>query len=123
MPLSIAWRSSWLSAPSRLALARAPSTQDWQGQPTEVRGELRDCSGESRGILEATTRGNAGRRAVSRLRTLEGYTLTALAALEITARVLGGVAPIGYHTPASAYGPDLILAIPGCERQDDPIAT
>jgi short subunit dehydrogenase-like uncharacterized protein len=65
----------------------------------------------------------AGRRAVSRLRTPEGYTLTALAALEITARVLGGVAPIGYHTPASAYGPDLILAIPGCGRQDDPIAT
>jgi short subunit dehydrogenase-like uncharacterized protein len=60
---------------------------------------------------------------VSRLRTPEGYTLTALAALEITARVLGGVAPIGYHTPASAYGPDLILAIPGCERQDDPIVT
>ncbi len=65
----------------------------------------------------------AGRRAVSRLRTPEGYTLTALAALEITARVLGGVAPIGYHTPASAYGPDLILAIPGCERQDDPMVT
>jgi short subunit dehydrogenase-like uncharacterized protein len=65
----------------------------------------------------------AGGRAVSRLRTPEGYTLTALAALEITARVLGGVAPFGYHTPASAYGPDLILAIPGCERQDDPIGT
>jgi short subunit dehydrogenase-like uncharacterized protein len=65
----------------------------------------------------------AGRRAVSRLRTPEGYTLTALAALEITGRVLGGGTPIGYHTPASAYGPDLILAIPGCERQDDPIET
>ncbi len=65
----------------------------------------------------------AGRRAVSRLRTPEGYTLTALAALEITARVLGGGAPIGYQTPASAYGPDLILAIPGCERRDDPIGT
>ncbi|HKW94966.1 MAG TPA: saccharopine dehydrogenase [Methylomirabilota bacterium] len=62
-----------------------------------------------------------GRRAVSRLRTPEGYTLTALAALEITARVIGGAAPIGYQTPASAYGPDLILAIPGCERSDDPI--
>jgi len=64
----------------------------------------------------------AGRRAVSRLRTPEGYTLTALAALEITARVIGGAAPVGYQTPASAYGPDLILAIPGCERSDDPIA-
>lgn len=64
----------------------------------------------------------AGRRAVSRLRTPEGYTLTALAALEITARVLAGAAPVGYRTPASAYGPDLILAISGCERRDDPMA-
>jgi len=64
----------------------------------------------------------AGRRAVSRLRTPEGYTLTALAALEITARVLAGAAPVGYRTPASAYGPNLILAIPGCERRDDPMA-
>jgi short subunit dehydrogenase-like uncharacterized protein len=63
-----------------------------------------------------------GRRAVSRLRAPEGYTLTALAALEITARVLAGAAPVGYRTPASAYGPDLILAIPGCERRDDPMA-
>jgi hypothetical protein len=36
--------------------------------------------------------------------------------------VTGGAAPVGYQTPASAYGPDLILAIPGCERSDDPIA-
>jgi short subunit dehydrogenase-like uncharacterized protein len=63
-----------------------------------------------------------GRRAVSRLRTPEGYTLTVLAALEITARVIGGAAPVGYQTPASAYGSDLILSIPGCERSDDPIA-
>src|SRR4030095_10035940 len=58
----------------------------------------------------------AGGGAGSPVRTPEGYTLTALAALEITARVLGGVAPIGYHTPASAYGPDLILALPGWAR-------
>jgi short subunit dehydrogenase-like uncharacterized protein len=63
----------------------------------------------------------AGRRAVSRLRTPEGYTVTALAALEITSRVLAGAAPVGYRTPASAYGPDLILAIPGCERRNDPM--
>src|SRR5215468_5391780 len=55
----------------------------------------------------------AGRRAVSRLRTPEGYTLTALAALEITRRALGGTAPVGYQTPSTAYGADLILAIPG----------
>jgi len=64
----------------------------------------------------------AGRRAVSRLRTPEGYTVTALAALEITRRALGGTAPVGYQTPSTAYGADLILAIPGCERTDVPAA-
>jgi len=74
------------------------------------------AAGESRLWGEVTDR--AGRRAASRLRTPEGYTLTALAALEITGRVLDGAAPPGYQTPATAYGADLILAIPGCDRTD-----
>jgi len=62
-----------------------------------------------------------GARAVtSRLRLPEGYTLTARAAVEIAQRVLRGDVKPGYQTPSSAYGADLILALPGCSRSDEP---
>jgi short subunit dehydrogenase-like uncharacterized protein len=62
-----------------------------------------------------------GARAVtSRLRLPEGYTLTAEAAIEIAGRVLRGDVKPGYQTPSSAYGADLILAIPGGARSDEP---
>jgi len=32
--------------------------------------------------------------------------------------VLDGEAPTGYQTPASAFGPDLVLEVPGVERID-----
>lgn len=60
----------------------------------------------------------AGGRAVARLFGPEGYDLTALAAVELAARALGGDAPPGWQTPASAYGPDLVLALPGVRRED-----
>ena len=61
----------------------------------------------------------AGRRAVSRLRGPEGYTLTMLAALAVVARVLNGEAPPGFQTPALAYGPDFVLELPGVSRADE----
>lgn len=59
------------------------------------------------------------RRVVSRLQAPEGYTFTALAALDIAGRVLRGDFQPGYQTPATAYGPDLVLSIPGCTRTDE----
>ncbi len=61
----------------------------------------------------------SGARRVSRLEAPEGYTLTALTALRIAARVLGGDAPPGFQTPSRAYGKDFILEIPGTRRTDD----
>jgi short subunit dehydrogenase-like uncharacterized protein len=61
---------------------------------------------------------DAGRRAVSRLRSPEGYELTALAALAVVERVLAGDAPAGFQTPSRAYGPDFVLGIPGVVRED-----
>jgi short subunit dehydrogenase-like uncharacterized protein len=61
-----------------------------------------------------------GRRAVSRLATPEGYTLTAHAALAVVERVLAGQAPAGFQTPAKAYGPDFVLGIEGVTRTDEP---
>jgi short subunit dehydrogenase-like uncharacterized protein len=59
-----------------------------------------------------------GRRAVSRLKGPEGYTLTMLTALSIVERVLAGDAPPGFQTPSLAYGADFILQIPGVTRID-----
>ncbi len=61
---------------------------------------------------------DAGRRATARVRGPEGYTLTALAAVRAAERVVAGRAPAGYQTPATAFGPDFVLEVPGVERQD-----
>jgi short subunit dehydrogenase-like uncharacterized protein len=65
---------------------------------------------------EAT--GPDGARVVSRLKGPEGYTFTVLGALLCLQRVLRGDAPAGYQTPATAYGPDLVLEVPGVTRED-----
>ena len=54
----------------------------------------------------------------ARLRTPEGYTLTALASLLVARRVLAGDVKPGFQTPASAYGSGLVLEIPGVERTE-----
>jgi short subunit dehydrogenase-like uncharacterized protein len=60
----------------------------------------------------------SGRRAATLQRHPDGYTVTALAAVEIASRALRGDAPPGWQTPATAYGPDLVLALPGVSRED-----
>jgi short subunit dehydrogenase-like uncharacterized protein len=59
-----------------------------------------------------------GRRAVSRLRGPEGYTLTAATAVLIAEKVLAGQARPGFQTPSLAFGPDLVLEIDGVARED-----
>jgi short subunit dehydrogenase-like uncharacterized protein len=59
-----------------------------------------------------------GRRAVSRMRTPEGYTLTADASVAIVRKVLAGHAPAGFQTPSLAYGADFVLELEGVTRED-----
>jgi short subunit dehydrogenase-like uncharacterized protein len=54
----------------------------------------------------------------ARIHTMEGYTLTAVASLYIAQKVLQGKLTPGYHTPASAFGADLILEMPDSSRED-----
>jgi short subunit dehydrogenase-like uncharacterized protein len=61
---------------------------------------------------------DAGGRVVSRLIGPEGYTFTALTAVEVVQRVLAGEAPPGFQTPAKAYGPDIVLRVPGVTREE-----
>lgn len=59
-----------------------------------------------------------GNRAEARLQGPEGYTVTAIAALNIAEKILAGNFKPGFQTPAKAYGADLILEIEGTARQD-----
>jgi short subunit dehydrogenase-like uncharacterized protein len=60
----------------------------------------------------------SGKTVTSRLQGPEGYTLTALAAVAVAERVLGGAAPPGFQTPSLAFGPDFVLELPGVRRED-----
>ncbi len=59
-----------------------------------------------------------GNRVESRIQGPEGYTVTAVAALNIAEKILAGNFTPGYQTPAKAYGADLVLEIDGTARQD-----
>ena len=61
----------------------------------------------------------AGNKVVSRLFGPEGYTLTVLAALHITEKVLRGDWQPGFQTPAKCYGAGLALELPGVRRVDE----
>jgi short subunit dehydrogenase-like uncharacterized protein len=59
-----------------------------------------------------------GNRVESRMQGPEGYTFTALTALNIARKILHGNFTPGYQTPAKAYGADLVLEIEGVKRED-----
>jgi short subunit dehydrogenase-like uncharacterized protein len=59
-----------------------------------------------------------GQRAEARLRTPEGYTLTAMTSVAAVQKVLEGRAPPGFQTPSSAWGADWILELEGVRRED-----
>lgn len=61
----------------------------------------------------------SGNRVEARMQCPEGYTITALAALNITEKILAGNVTPGFQTPAKQYGSDLILEITGVSRQSD----
>jgi short subunit dehydrogenase-like uncharacterized protein len=86
-----------------------------------ARGEAGPSDAEratGRSIVYGEATDAAGGRAAAIQRHPDPYELTALAAVEIAARALGGEAPPGWQTPALAYGPDLVLALPGASRED-----
>jgi len=59
-----------------------------------------------------------GKRAVSKLRTREGYTFTAQVTVEIMKRILNGEYKPGFQTPSLTFGSDFILQFEGVTRED-----
>ena len=78
-----------------------PSAERRAAAQTYVWGEVRNAAGIIR---------------QARLRTPEGYTLTAHTALLLTKKILAGEGKPGFWTPAGLFGPDLVLEVPGVER-------
>lgn len=72
------------------------------------------------GLLVGEVSDGSGKLARSRLRTPEGYTMTALAAVEIVQRVLSGDWKAGFQTPARLYGADFIMGFEGVSREHLP---
>jgi short subunit dehydrogenase-like uncharacterized protein len=72
----------------------------------------------ARFIVVAEAEDRAGRRAISRLRTTDGYTFTATAATAIVQRVLAEELAAGFQTPARVYGADFVLGLDGAARED-----
>lgn len=87
-----------------------------------IRGGLPGPTPEQRArgasLLWGQVEDDAGGRATTRMRTPEGYTLTAMTSVEAVRRVLAGDAPTGFQTPSRAYGADWILEFDGVERTD-----
>jgi short subunit dehydrogenase-like uncharacterized protein len=54
----------------------------------------------------------------ARLETPSGYETTRLAGVEAAQRVLLGEAKPGFQTPATAFGADFVLSLPGVKRED-----
>ncbi len=94
----------WLKRRVR-AGAPGPSDTQRRGAVARLWGEAADES---------------GRRVATRLRTPDGYTLTALTAIAAAERVLAGGARPGFQTPSRAFGADFILEIEGVVREDLP---
>ncbi len=57
-----------------------------------------------------------GQKVTAKLEGPEAYDFTALAAVAIMKRIIQGEAKAGFQTPASVYGADLVLEIPGVRR-------
>jgi short subunit dehydrogenase-like uncharacterized protein len=83
------------------------------------RGPSEEQRRRGRAYVWAEAEDEEGRRAVSRLVTPEGYTLTTRTALAAVEHVLEGAAAAGYQTPSSAFGADFVLGIEDVSRHDE----
>lgn len=101
-------------------LLRSGPVQDFMRRRIDARPAGPNAEERERGrsVIVVEVENAAGRRATSRLETPEGYSLTAMTSVAIAGRALGGDAPVGFQTPALAYGADFILGFSGTRRVD-----
>ena len=69
-------------------------------------------------MLVGQARKKTGETVRSRLRTPEGYSLTAATAFDAARRVAAGDIKPGFQTPSRVFGADYILSFDGVSRED-----
>jgi short subunit dehydrogenase-like uncharacterized protein len=112
-------RGARLLAPiSHLAQARPFQRIAQRLVDARIKGPDDETRARARSVIWGEVTDGAGGRKISRLTAPEGYTHTAQAAVDIAQKVLEGRAPVGYHTPSTAFGADLVLELPGVQRED-----
>jgi short subunit dehydrogenase-like uncharacterized protein len=99
----------------RLALIQSFLKARVDSQPEGPSDEARRSA---RGLLVGVAQNAKGESVRSRLTTPEGYTLTAMTAVDIAKRVASGEFKLGFQTPSLAYGTDYILGFDGVKRED-----
>ena len=114
------FRALLRAAPYLAPILRSPRVRDLAAAAI-ARGEAGpgpDRRAARRSVVFGEAVSADGGRVAALQRHPDPYGLTADAAVEIAARALAGEAPPGWQTPASAYGPDLVLALPGVSREE-----
>jgi short subunit dehydrogenase-like uncharacterized protein len=71
----------------------------------------------ARSMVWGQVKNKNGKTANACISTPEGYTLTTHSALIIVQKILNGNFSPGYQTPASAYGENLVMEIPGVNKE------
>jgi short subunit dehydrogenase-like uncharacterized protein len=71
-----------------------------------------------RAVLVGQARNTKGQTVRSRLRTPEGYSLTAATAFDAAKRAAAGEVKPGFQTPSMAFGADYILNFDGVTPED-----
>lgn len=102
----------------RTSFARTLATKAIERRTKVVAGPDENRRNNTKCYFRGTAEDDNGNKVEALLTTPEGYKLTSLTAFAIVQEVLAGNFKTGYQTPASAYGPDFILKIEGCERTD-----
>lgn len=68
--------------------------------------------------LVGTVTDKSGKSVTSTIQTQEGYTLTAMTAVDIAMKIVSGNFKPGFQTPSLAYGKDIICEVSGSQFED-----
>lgn len=108
--LKLQWIFNWLL---RTGMVRKFVKNKINNRPAGPSDEQR---GKALSLVWGRATNAAGKQVTATLTCPEGYTLTTHATLLINQKVLKGIFTTGYQTPAGLYGEDLVLEIPGVQR-------